>query len=764
MQLRILFISIFLANTLLSFSQISVKGKVIDSYNGTSLSKTKIIHVETKESFISEIDGLFEVFKAGKYLFQHKGYVDRIIELKNNQFFIVQLELNSLELDEVIINTNLIPKKLKKAAASISIISVEDIQSSSSTGFSSILNRTPGVFMQNAALNTNRITIRGIGSRNLYGTSKIRAYFKDIPLTNGSGETTIEDFELASISSLEIIKGAGSSIYGAGLGGAIHISPQNGYFNQTSVNGEYNFGSFGLRKSSINLNYGTTKNSFRAVYSDTHSDGYRENNQYDRKTFTLNSNHFLSDKDEIIFLASFVNLKGFIPSSVNQTSYVNDPKAAAFTWKQAQGFEDADRGIFGLTWNHNYQNNLKQFTSIFTSFRNAYEPRPFNILKENSFAYGIRSRFLGNTTLFTKTFTWSLGGELYKDIYKYQTLENLYKNFPPETGSVAGNQLSNFKENRNYYNLFLDTNYNLTTKTTLSFGLNLNETWYVLEDKFPVSTTNSDQSGSFTFKNVISPKFGLSHLFSDNISVFTSISHGFSPITLNETLLPDGQINTNLKPETGWNFEIGSRGEFIKNKLQYTVSIYRLNIKNLLVSRRTAEDEYIGMNAGKTQHDGLELEMNYNWYQNENVRVSSFLNYTLNNFIFKEFIDDTNDFSGNDLTGVPSDVFNAGIDFNSNLGLYGNINYQFVGSMPITDSNTLFSDSYSLTNFKIGYKTNIIKKLKMNVFFGLNNIFDKAYASQILINATGFGGSAPRYYYPGNPINYDAGIAINYIF
>jgi iron complex outermembrane receptor protein len=116
------------------------------------------------------------------------------------------------------------------------------------------------------------------------------------------------------------------------------------------------------------------------------------------------------------------------------------------------------------------------------------------------------------------------------------------------------------------------------------------------------------------------------------------------------------------------------------------------------------------------------------------------------------------------LTGVPSDVFIAGIDFDSAFGLYGNMNYQYVGKIPITDSNILFSDSYSLVNFKIGYKINLNTKLELNTFLGLNNIFDEHYASQILINASSFGGRAPRYYYPGNPINYYLGINLNYIF
>lgn len=764
MQIKLLLLIFFSGFTSFGFSQSKIKGKIIDSSTGAVLSKTKIININNGYIIFSDKNGDFEVIDQEVYSFEKEGYVHKIIDVNSGKYLIIQLEVNPLELKEIIITTNHIPEKLQKATASISIISSDDIQLSNNTDFAPILNRTPGVFMQSGALNTNRITIRGIGSRNLFGTSNIRAYFKDIPLTNGSGETAIEDFELGSIARFEIIKGAASSIYGAGLGGTIHLIPKSGYFNESIVNAELQVGSFGLRKQMINLNYGTTKNSFRLVYSNTHSDGYRINNQYDRQTFTFNSTHFLGEKDEISILASFIDLKAFIPSSINQNTFLNNPKLADFSWQQAQGFEDAQRGIFGLTWNHDFTSNLKQVTSIFKSFRNGYEPRPFNILDENTLAFGLRSRFLGDSKLFDKTLKWTFGAELFRDHYNNKTLENLYKDFPSGTGSVAGNELSDFRENRNYYNLFFEANYEFSSRTTFTIGLNLNETWYELEDRFEVSANNPDQSGNFTFKPIVSPKFGLSHILSENNSFFASISHGFSPISLNETLLPSGQINTNLKPETGWNFEIGTRGEFFKNKLQYQIAIYRLNIKNLLVSRRTALDEFIGINAGETQHDGLELSLNYKVLETDGFMINSFMNYTLNNFIFKEFIDDSNNFSGNDLTGVPSDIFNAGINFNSTLGFYGNINFQYVGSMPITDSNSFFSDDYKLINLKFGYEKKLNKKLILNVFFGINNIFDEVYASQILINASGFGGNAPRYFYPGNPINYFSGINLKYTF
>ncbi len=762
LQKNLLILTFFIQASL-GFSQVEIRGKIIDEY-GKTLAGIKIINSQNQIVETSNLDGFFKIKNEGIYTFQKKGYLIKTITLKNNKFYTIQLNINYSVLDEIIVTSNHIPQKLKRATNNVDIISPKDMQRANNTDFAPILNRTPGVFMQSGALNTNRITIRGVGSRNLFGTSKIRAYFKDIPLTNGSGETTIEDFELASIANFEIIKGAASSAYGAGLGGVIRLNPKNANFNEFSLQPEFSTGSFGLMKSILTANYGTEKHSFKAVFSDTKSDGFRENNQYKRKTFTLNTNHFLGPKNEFNFLVSYVDLKAFIPSSINEETFINNPQSAAFTWQQAQGFEDSKRAIFGLTWSHIFTSNVKQITSVFSSFRENYEPRPFNILDEITLALGIRSRLLGNHKLGNQKLKWTMGIELFKDLYTSKTFENLYQNFPAGTGSVQGDILSDFKENRGYFNIFAEVNYEFSEKTTLSVGVNLNDTNYKLSDRFEISQNNPDQSGSFSFNSMISPKIGLSHLLIQNISFFTNISHGFSPLTLQETLLPNGQINTNLQPETGWNFEIGLRGNLFNEKLLFNSAIYRLNIENLLVSRRTASDEFIGVNAGKTQHDGLELKLLYKFIENKKLAINTFVNYTFNNFVFKEFIDDENDFSGNDLTGVPSAVFNTGVDFNFTAGFYGNINYQYVGSMPITDANTLYTEAYRLTNFKAGYVFNFLKEIEVNVFFGVNNLFDETYASQILINASSFGNNAPRYFYPGNPVNFFTGINFNYIF
>jgi len=71
----------------------------------------------------------------------------------------------------------------------------------------------------------------------------------------------------------------------------------------------------------------------------------------------------------------------------------------------------------------------------------------------------------------------------------------------------------------------------------------------------------------------------------------------------------------------------------------------------------------------------------------------------------------------------------------------------------MNDSNELFTDSYSVIDLKLS-RLYSIKNLGINISTGINNLFDTRYASGIVINARGFGGRDPRFYYPGLPRNY----------
>jgi iron complex outermembrane receptor protein len=740
----------------------NITGKIIDAENSIEITNVQIINLDATFSTSSDTDGSFSIPKSDTYIFNKNGFISRTIFITKSNFLIITLEAKPEYLEEIQIITSNFKSDLKKLSTAIAVISKQEISSNNLINYAPILNSVSGVFMQNGTLTTNRITIRGIGSRNLFGTSKIRAYYQDIPLTNGSGESTIEDIEMSSLGRIEIWKGPSSSLYGAGLGGTIQLIPRKGQFDHYSIDGNYTFGSFGLKKYGLGLNLGDIKNSAIINYSNTHSDGYRENNEMDRQVITITSNHFLNDNNKLIFIGNYIDLKAFIPSSLNEDDYHNNPEFAASSWADAKGYEDYKKALIGLSWQHSYNSKTKQYTSIFTSLLDSYEPRPFNILEEKTNAIGLRTRLLSESEVFNNLLKWTLGGEIFNDNNAYKTFENLYKDFPPGTGSVQGDILSDFKEIRTYYNLFFDLKYILTNKTTLSLGLNFNQTFYTLKDEY--QKNGKDFSGNYGFDPILSPKIGLTHQFNKNLSIYATISHGFSPPTLEETLLPNGLINTDIKPETGWNFEIGSRGDFIQNKLFYDVALYRMNVNNLLVARRTSQDEFIGINAGSTQYNGLEITLNYYLVQSKKINLLFANSASFNDFKFKDFVYLENDYSGNQLTGMPKFSFNSNLHLDTNFGLYAYLNYFYVGEIPMRDDNSIYSDEYQLVNTKVGYKNSISKKIQLDVFVGINNLFNEKYASMLLINAGSFGNNAPRYYYPGEPINYYSGLNLKYNF
>ena len=736
-------------------------GIVLESGSGRALAQVIIVNIKVSDTTFTDQFGKFNWYVGDRMIFQKSGFHDVGLVLDADFNGLVELTPIADELPQVVIRSGNRGETLNQIAQSVTVIEQEQILINNTANIAPVINTVPGVYMHNGTLTTNRITIRGIGSRNLFGTSKIRAFYQDIPLTNGSGSSTIEDLELESLGRMEIIKGPTSSLYGSGLGGSIRLIPLKGSLTRNEVRSSYSVGSFGYQKGLVQLDVGSGKQAATLTYSRLRSDGYRENNETDRHSMTLASRHIFGDDDRLTVLVNYTDLNAFIPSSLSEEDFLNNPEQAAFTWGQAMGFEDYNKGLFGLSWNHVFSDKLEQYSSVFTSFRNNYEPRPFNILDESEWGWGVRSRLTGRGSLVGKGFSWSLGGEWFYDQNDFSTFENLYRDFPLGTGSVQGNRLANLKEKRSYFNVFLDSGWELNERTQLNLGLNLNQTQYRLEDKFV--TGGVDNSGNYTYDLILSPKLGATYQLNTNLTLYASIAHGFSPPNLEETLLPDGNLNPEIEPERGWNFEIGSRGSLSNGRLSWEAAAFYMPVKDLLVARRTGNDEFIGVNAGRTDYLGLEGALNVKWVDSERIRLMHRNALAVNHFRFDDFVDDGNDYSGNKLTGVPNWTFNSLLEMNSELGLFANLNFAYVGDIPLRDDNSVFSEDYQLVNLKIGYRKEL-GHWRLDLFGGINNLFDTSYASMVLINAASFGGNSPRYYYPGEPINYYSGLGIAYKF
>ncbi|MDI3505086.1 MAG: iron complex outerrane recepter protein, partial [Bacteroidota bacterium] len=85
--------------------------------------------------------------------------------------------------------------------------------------------------------------------------------------------------------------------------------------------------------------------------------------------------------------------------------------------------------------------------------------------------------------------------------------------------------------------------------------------------------------------------------------------------------------------------------------------------------------------------------------------------------------------------------------------------FQYVGSQYIDDANSLENDAYFLTNLRTSYRIKTNRMGDFKLFAGINNVADIHYSPMLTVNAVAFGDAEPRYYYPGMPRHYFAGIS-----
>ena len=122
-------------------------------------------------------------------------------------------------------------------------------------------------------------------------------------------------------------------------------------------------------------------------------------------------------------MINYIDYTAGIPSSINQTDFQEDPRRAAANWLAARGFESNKYTLAGLSHSHFFASNLKTTTSVFYTYLDHYEPRPFNILDEFTKGFGFRTLLEGK--LLEGDFT--VGAELYRDEYDWQTYFNQFR-------------------------------------------------------------------------------------------------------------------------------------------------------------------------------------------------------------------------------------------------------------------------------------------------------------------------------------------------
>jgi iron complex outermembrane receptor protein len=209
-------------------------------------------------------------------------------------------------------------------------------------------------------------------------------------------------------------------------------------------------------------------------------------------------------------------------------------------------------------------------------------------------------------------------------------------------------------------------------------------------------------------------------------------------------------VNETLEPEIGNQFEIGTKGQLVNNKLAYEVAVFHATFSNKMTavavqspaSPNTTLYSYM-VNGGDQIDKGLEALIKFTAWQSDKgffQVVRPFANLTLSdfkygdNFTIQKSVTVTEDYSNKKVGGVPDVMANIGVDMMMKHGLYANMYYNYKDKVPITSMNDFYAGSYNLLNGKIGIKQDIGKHWNMDLYLGATNITGTKYYLMVFVN------------------------------
>ncbi len=658
-------------------------------------------------------------------------------------------------LEEITITTYGFPNRdANRLTNAESFIGENQIRNQVQSSLVGLLNIAPGVRMEERSPGSYRLSLRGSLLRSPFGIRNIKIYIDDFPLTDAGGNTYLNLLDSRSLHSIILLKGPQSSIFGANTGGAILIRTSDYRTNQKEINLEV--GSYGLFHQTVKLVQLLKDYSFSINAAYQQSDGYRENSALKRKYFQTSHQWSYSKNGQLKIFAFYSDLSYQTPGGLTEAQLLTNPKAARPATPLLPGAITQQAGIFnetffaGISNSYHFGAHLHYVTALFGNHTNFKNPFITNFEKRKEGTLGLRS---------------------YLNYRNYKNLAQKYDIYFGVEGSRSSSKIRNYGNDKGIPSLvlasddllakqdfaFLKVNIDFNSKLMLELGTSLNFFGYHYESYFPTVITEQKRS----FKAELMPKLALSYALYKDFSLRGSIGKGYAPPTLAEVRASDNVINTNLQAEAGWNYEAGLH--YNNKNLPFTIdgTIFYFNLKNAIVRRLTATDEEYFINAGGTKQLGTELQTLWDIFMQSDEMFINHIkltnSFTYNHFKFDNFKNSAQDFTGNNLTGVPRHTVVSGLEFRFRKYLYLFAQHNYTSAIPLNDANAVYARKYHLADMKAGIRDWKIGKSTFNFSIGINNLFNQNYSLGNDLNAAN-----NRYFNPAPMRNYSFDLGVRF--
>jgi len=646
---------------------------------------------------------------------------------------------------------------LLNVPASVSVLTPEQLKMQPGNSLVPAMNTIPGVRMEERSPGSFRLAIRGSLIRSPFAVRDVKTYFDEIPLTDAGGNTYLGSIDVNSLYSIEVLKGPDGSLFGANSGGVVllnAINPNAGNFASVGMNG----GSYGLYHENAAVQNQTGNNLLNVNQSYQTYDGYRKNSAMHKDYVQVEDRLKYAGNDQLKFLGFYSNLYYQTPGGLTlaqEQAAPTDARLATKTSGSAQDLKAAifDKMLFGGVVNEvHITNTLRNVFTVFgghVDFTNpsftTYEHRIEN-------TYGLRTYFELISGEPKTNFNWklNLGGE-------WEQTNSAVGDYGNNHGAPDTTQTQdNIHTNQHF--IFTRFEAHIYKKLQVEAALSLNNYSYAFENLYPLKQTTYTNR---PFNTELMPRLALSYQVTNDFIWRASLSRGYSTPATSEVRGTDHIINPTLQAQDGYNYETGFRLRDKTERFLLDASVFYYRLNNAIVQLQHTDGTTYYTNVGGANQPGLEAYFT-GWLVQQNT--SSFVrglqfnqSYTLSKFTFRDYMDVTKNYSGNNLTGVPRQAIVSSVTVLFPKGFYFISQFSFTDSAPLNDANTIYVGSYHLLGGKAGWKYQLKGKTEIEIFAGADNILNEHYSLGDDLNA-----ALNRFYNPAALRNYYGGFSVKF--
>jgi iron complex outermembrane receptor protein len=664
-----------------------------------------------------------------------------------------------------------------------------------------INGNVPGVFMERRTVSAGQqFNIRGYGN-GARGTNGVnsnfdgqgsKVYLNNIPITDAEGITLMDDIDFGSVGNVEIQKGPSGSLYGLAIAGVVNLKTITAPKGKVSLQQDVLVGDYGLRRNTTHLAIGGERSSLLINYGNQFYKGFMPHTSSHKDFVNVIGEFKLSDKQKIGTYLGYSNSYDQRNGELTITQY----NTLDYTGNPAYIKNDAHSNVIsvrsGVSHTYQFCKYLANTTSLFGTGIISNVSSAGGWTDKSPINYGLRSTF---DLKFDLSQNFNLSGTSGVELQRQDAQIIGYAMVTDSThilgNNIVGAMRSNQVTKSSTSSIFTEWTLRMPYNISLTAGVGSSNMAIQLNDRFYVASNNKPANGKPTqynafYSDMVSPHVAINKVFNHKISVYASYSKGYKAPVSSYFFIPvTGEVVKDLKAEMGTQYEIGTKGSLLQNKLNYELAVFEAIFSDKMttvavpnVTSSATSYTYVA-NGGVQNNKGIEALLRYTVYSSTDKFISAitpFVNFCYSDFKYGDFkfqklntLKDKNkkdsvvtvevDYNGNTVAGVPPITFNAGIDASTKLGLYANVNYSYRDGMFFTSDNLNKTESFNLVNAKIGFKRMFMNHVGIDAYFGATNITNTHYYYMVFLN------QLPDAYLPApNKINYFGGISLKYIF